>query len=147
MGKTVRFMIIRRADESTERGDEPSEELFAAMMKYNEELVEAGVMLDGAGLQPSSEGARVRFTGGRPMVVDAPFIEAKELIAGYTMIKADSLAEAIDWVKRWPQLDGGGEVAIEIRQVFDFEDFETMTPELLERNERMRAQTSQTGEH
>lgn len=142
---TLRFMLIRRADESTERGDPPSAELFEAMTKYNEELVQAGAMVDGAGLMPTSEGARVRFAEGKAMVVDAPFIEAKELIAGYTMIKADSLAEAVEWARKWPPLDGDGEVTIEVRQVFEIEDFgEEMTPELREQNERIRAETSGT---
>lgn len=119
----MRFMIIRKADKNTEAGVMPSEELLAAMGRYNEELVRAGVMLDGAGLQPSAKGARVRFSGGRPTVIDGPFTEAKELIAGYTIIQAKSRQEAIEWVRRWPALDGDGNVEIEIRQMFELDDF------------------------
>ncbi|WP_367115152.1 YciI family protein [Actinophytocola sp.] len=134
-------MIIRRADEDTEAGVPASTELFEAMTKYNEELVKAGVMLDGAGLQPSVKGAKVRFTGGRPTVIDGPFTEAKELIAGYTMIEVDSLADAIEWVKKWPKLDGGGNVKIEIRQVAGPEDYgDEFTPELREREEKLFAE-------
>jgi hypothetical protein len=116
-------MIIRRADEETEAGVMPSEELFDAMTKYNEELVKAGVMLDGAGLQPSSKGMKVRFRGGTPSVVDGPFTEAKELIAGYTMVEADSLADVVELVKKWPTVDGHGNAQIEIRRVTGPEDF------------------------
>jgi PhnB protein len=119
----MRFMIIRKADRNTEAGVMPSEELLAAMGRYNEELVRAGVMLDGAGLQPSAKGARVRFSGGQPTVIDGPFTEAKELIAGYTIIQAKSRQEAIEWVRRWPVLDGDGNVEIEIRQMFELDDF------------------------
>lgn len=119
----MRFMIIRKADKNTEAGVMPSEELLAAMGRYNEELVRAGVMLDGAGLQPSAKGARVRFSGGQPTVIDGPFTEAKELIAGYTIIQAKSRQEAIEWVRRWPVLDGDGNVEIEIRQMFELDDF------------------------
>ena len=119
----MRFMIIRRADSETEAGRMPSEALLAAMANYNEQLVKAGVMLQGEGLQPSSKGARVKFANGRPHVIDGPFAEAKELIAGFTMIDVRSKEEAIEWVKRWPALDGGGNVEIEIRQVFELSDF------------------------
>ena len=119
----MRFMIIRRAGPETEAGGMPSEALLAAMANYNEQLVRAGVMLQGEGLQPSSKGARVKFSKGQPRVIDGPFAEAKELIAGFTMIEVRSREEAIEWVKRWPQLDGGGEVEIEIRQVFELSDF------------------------
>jgi PhnB protein len=119
----MRFMIIRKADKNTEAGVMPSEELLAAMGRYNEELVRAGVMLDGAGLHPSAKGARVRFSGGKPTVIDGPFTEAKELIAGYTIIQAKSRQEAIEWVRRWPALDGDGNVEIEIRQMFELDDF------------------------
>lgn len=136
----MRFMIIRRADEETEAGVPPSAELLEAMTKYNEELVQAGVLLDGAGLQPSSKGAKVRFAGGRLTVVDGPFTEAKELIAGYTMIEVDSLAEAVEWVKKWPKLDGHGNAKIEIRQVAGPEDFgDEFTPELREQEDKLRA--------
>ena len=119
----MRFMIIRRADADTEAGVMPSEALIAAMAEYNEQLVRAGVMLQGDGLHPSSRGARVNFTRGAPHVIDGPFAEAKELIAGFTMIDVRSREEAIEWVKRWPAIDGGGEVEIEIRQVFELADF------------------------
>jgi hypothetical protein len=139
----MRFMIIRRADKDTEAGVLPKEELIAAMMKYNEELVKAGVMLQGEGLQPSSKGARVKFSKGKPSVIDGPFTETKELIAGFSMIQVRSKEEAIEWVKRWPAIDAGGEVEIEIRQVFEAEDFgPEFTPELRKQEERLRAQTS-----
>jgi hypothetical protein len=118
-------MIIRKADRNTEADPTPmpSEALLAAMGKYNEELARAGALLDGAGLQPSRKGARVKFSGGKPTVIDGPFAEAKELIAGYTLIQAKSREEAIEWVKRWPSLDGDGEVELEIRQLYELEDF------------------------
>jgi hypothetical protein len=119
----MRFMIIRRADRDTEAGVMPGEELLAAMARYNEQLVKAGVMLQGDGLQPSSKGARVKFSNGKPHVIDGPFAEVKELIAGFSMIDVRSREEAIEWVKRWPPMDGGGEVEIEIRQVFELSDF------------------------
>ncbi len=134
-------MIIRRADAETEAGALPTEELFDAMTKYNEELVKAGVMLDGAGLQPSSKGVKVRFSGGRTSVVDGPFTEAKELIAGYTVVEAGSLAEVVELVKKWPKLDGHGNVTIEIRRVDEAEEFDTATPEVIEQERRMRAAT------
>jgi hypothetical protein len=119
----MRFLIIRKADTSTEAGVAPTEELIAAMGRYNEEMVKAGVMLSGDGLQPSSKGARVKFSGGKPRVIDGPFTESKELVAGFSILQVDSKEEAIEWVKRWPQIDGGGEVEIEIRQLFELEDF------------------------
>ncbi len=138
----MRFMIIRKADKETEAGVLPSTELLAAMMKYNEELVKAGVMLQGEGLQASSKGARVKFSKGKPTVIDGPFTEAKELIAGFTMIQVKSKEEAIEWVKRWPALDGHGEVEIEIRQVFEADDFgPELTPEIRKQEQRLRAQT------
>jgi hypothetical protein len=119
----MRFMIIRKADKSTEAGALPSEELIAAMGRYNEEMVRAGVMLVGEGLQASSKGARVKFSRGKPAVVDGPFAETKELIAGYSILQVGSKEEAIEWVKRWPAIDGSGEVEIEVRQLFELEDF------------------------
>ena len=119
----MRFLIIRKADTSTEAGVAPTEELIAAMGRYNEEMVKAGVMLSGDGLQPTSKGARVKFSGGKPRVIDGPFTEAKELVAGISILQVDSKEEAIEWVKRWPQIDGGGEVEIEIRQLYELEDF------------------------
>ncbi|HEY0450719.1 YciI family protein [Actinophytocola sp.] len=133
-------MIIRRADEETEANVPPSAELFDAMAKYNEELVKAGVMLDGAGLQPSSKGAKVRFGRGKPTVIDGPFAEAKELIAGYSMIEVGSLADAIEWVRKWPKADGGGNVSIEIRQVAGPDDFgDEFSPELREQERDLLA--------
>ena len=135
----MRFMIIRKADKSTEAGVMPSEALLAAMLKYNEELMKAGVLLQGEGLQPSSRGFRVRTNSGKPTVVDGPFTETKELIAGFTMIQVRSREEAIEWVKRWPAEDG--DAVLEVRQVFEADDFGTeFTPELRERVERLRAQ-------
>lgn len=119
----MRFMILRKADKNTEAGKMPSEELIAAMGKYNEELVKAGVMLAGEGLKPTSAGARIKFKGGKPSVTDGPFAEAKELIAGFTIIQVKSKEEAIEWVKRWPSIDGDGEVQLELRQLFELEDF------------------------
>jgi hypothetical protein len=140
----MRFMIIRKADKDTEAGVMPSEALIAAMMKYNEEMVSAGVMLAGEGLHPTSKGARVKFSKGRPIVTDGPFAEAKEVIAGFTMIQVDSRKEAIAWVKRWPPLDGDGEVELELRQVFEADDFGAeFTPELRRQEQRLRAQSEQ----
>ncbi|MFJ2987785.1 YciI family protein [Collimonas sp. NPDC087041] len=136
----MRFMIIRKADQATEAGVLPSGELLAAMIKYNEEMIQAGVMQAGEGLQPSSKGARIKFTGGKPTVTDGPFAETKELIAGFTMIQVKSREEAIAWVKRWPALDADGGVELELRQVFEAEDFgDALTPELRETEERLRA--------
>ncbi|MCC7154393.1 MAG: YciI family protein [Bryobacterales bacterium] len=117
----MRFMLIRKADEKTEAGELPGVELINAMMKYNQEMAEAGVFLDGAGLRPSAAGARVKITGGKPAVTDGPFVETKELIAGFTLIQTKSKEEAIEWVKRWPIEDAP--VEIEIRQLFEPEDF------------------------
>ena len=140
----MRFMIIRRADKETEAGVRPSEELFAEMMKYNEELVKAGVMLQGEGLQPSSKGVRVKFSGGKPRVIDGPFTETKELIAGFTMIQAKSKEEAIEWVKRWPAIDADGGVELEIRQVLEPEDFGAeFTPDVRKQVETLRANLSE----
>lgn len=140
----MRFMIIRKADPETEAGVMPSEELIAAMMRYNEELAKAGVMLAGEGLLPSSTGSRIRFSGGKPTVIDGPFSETKELIAGFTMIEVKSREEALEWVKRWPALDGNGEVELELRQVAEADDFdENLTPELREQEERLRSQLAQ----
>lgn len=137
----MRFMIIRKADENTEAGAMPSEQLIADMLRYNEALVKAGVMLAGDGLQPSSKGARVKFSRGKPTVIDGPFSEAKELIAGFTMIQARSKEEAIEWVKRWPPSDGDGEVELEVRQVYEMEDFgPAFTPELREQEKRLGEQ-------
>jgi len=138
----MRFMIMVKADKNTEAGVLPSEELLTEMGRYNEELVKAGVLLAGEGLHPSSKGARVRFSGGKRTVIDGPFTEAKELIAGFWLIQVKSKEEAIEWVMRCPNpLDGESE--IEIRQVFEAEDFgPEFTPELREQEERLRAQVA-----
>ena len=135
----MRFMILLKADKNTETGVPPSTELIAAMMKYNEELTKAGVLLAGEGLQPSSKGTRVKFSAGKRTVIDGPFPELRELIAGFWMFQVNSKEEAIEWVKRCPDPVPGGEYEIEIRQVFEASDFETMTPELREQEERLRA--------
>jgi hypothetical protein len=137
----MRFMILRKADAGTEAGVMPSEELLAAMGRYMEELGTAGVLLDGDGLHPSSKGARVSFSGGTPTVIDGPFTETKELIAGYTVIQVKSMDDAIEWARRWPALDADGQVQLEIRQFFEAKDFgPEFTPELREAEERLRAQ-------
>jgi len=136
----MRFMVIVKASKESEAGEMPSEELLAAMGQYNEELVKAGVMLAGEGLHPSSKGARVKFSGSQRTVIDGPFVETKELIAGYWLFQVGSLQEAIDWVKRCPN-PMKGDSEIEIRQVFEAEDFGAeFTPELREQEERIRAQ-------
>lgn len=135
----MRFMIIVKATKDSEAGTLPSQELLAAMGRYNEELVEAGIMLGGEGLHPSSRGVRVRFTGDRRTVIDGPFPATEELIAGYWLWDVKSKEEAIEWVKRCPN-PMPGESEIEIRQVFENEDFgEELTPELREQDERLRA--------
>jgi hypothetical protein len=136
----MRFMVIVKADKNSEAGVMPDEKLLTEMGKYNEELVKAGVMLAGEGLHPSAKGARVRFSGNQRTVIDGPFAETKELVAGFWLIQVKSKEEAIEWVKRAP-FDGGTEV--EIRQVFEAADFgEAFTPELREAEERMRAQVA-----
>lgn len=121
----MRFMVIVKATEDSENGVMPSEELLAAMGRYNEELVAAGIMKAGEGLHPSSRGVRVRFSGANRSVIDGPFAETKELIAGYTIIKVTSREEAVAWTRRFPNptLDGG-DCEIEVRQMFELEDFE-----------------------
>jgi hypothetical protein len=134
-------MIIRKADRNTEAGVMPGEPLLAAMMNYNQEMLKAGVFVTGEGLRPSSSGVRIKFAGGKPTVTDGPFAETKELIAGFTMIQVKSRDEAIAWLKKWPREDG--DVELELRQVFDADDFgDALTPELREQEQRMRAQTS-----
>ena len=136
----MRFMLFVKANDDSEAGVMPSEAELAEMGKFNEELVKAGVMLAGEGLHPSSKGARVRFSGSDRTVVDGPFTEAKELVAGYWLIQAKSKEEAIEWVKRSPFRDG----EVEIRQVFEADDFgDEFTPELREQEERLRAQAAQ----
>ena len=136
----MRFMVIVKADKNTEAGVLPDEKMLAAMGKYNEELVKAGVMLAGEGLHPSSKGARVKFSGAKRTVVDGPFAETKELVAGYWIWQCKSLAEAIEWARRCPN-PTGHESQLEIRQVFEAEDFGAeFTPELREQEERLREQ-------
>jgi hypothetical protein len=136
-------MILRKADQNTEAGALPSEKLLAAMGQYMEEMVKAGILLAGEGLRPTSDGVRVKFSHGKPSVTDGPFAEAKELVAGWSLIQVDSLEEAIKWVKRWPAEDGDGEVEIEIRRLYEAEDFgPEFTPALREQEERLRAQVS-----
>jgi hypothetical protein len=136
----MRFMIIVKATKDSEAGVMPSEQLLTEMGKFNEELVKAGVMLAGEGLQPSSKGARVKFSGSKRTVIDGPFAETKELIAGFWLWQVKSKEEAVEWVKRCPN-PMPGESEIEIRQVFEAEDFGAeLTPELREQEERLRAQ-------
>ena len=136
----MRFMILVKADKNSEAGTLPDKKLLAEMGKFNEELVKAGVMLAGEGLQPSSKGARVKFSGRKRSVIDGPFVETKELIAGFWLWQVKSKEEAIEWVKRCPN-PMKGESEIEIRQVFEAEDFGAeFTPELREQEERLRAQ-------
>lgn len=135
----MRFMILVKASQDSEAGKLPSQELLEAMGKYNEALVEAGIMLAGEGLWPSSEGARVRFRGEERLVTDGPFAETKELIAGYWLWQVASMEEAIEWVKRCPNPMPGTEAEIEIRRVFEAEDFgEAFTPELREQEAQLR---------
>ncbi len=136
----MRFMVLVKADKNTEAGVLPDEKLLTAMGKYNEELVKAGVLLAGEGLHPSSKGARVRFSGAKRTVIDGPFAETKELVAGFWLWNVKSKEEAIEWVKRCPN-PTGVEAEIEIRQVFEAEDFgPAFTPDLREQEERLRAQ-------
>jgi hypothetical protein len=132
----MRFMVIVKEDQNSEAGVMPSEEILAAMGKYNEELANAGVMLAGEGLHPSSKGARIKFDGSKRTVTDGPFAEAKELVAGFWIWQVDSKEEAIEWLKRAP-FDGGTE--IELRQIMENEDFGAeFTPELREQEDRIR---------
>ena len=145
----MRVMVIIKANKESEAGVMPSEKLLTDMGKFNEELVNAGVMLDGEGLHPSSKAKRVRFSGGNRIVTDGPFAETRELIAGYWIWKVNSMDEAIEWVKRIPfdpdSVEGDGEV--EIRQIFEAEDFGAeFTPELREQEDRVRAQAAKLKE-
>ena len=138
----MRFMVIVKASPESEAGQMPSEELLAAMGAYNEELLKAGVMLAGEGLHPSARGVRVQFSGRNRTVIEGPFAQTGELIAGFWIFQVQSLQEAIDWVKRCPN-PMVSDSEIEIRQIFEAEDFgETLTPELREQEERVRAQLS-----
>ena len=137
----MRFMVIVKATKNSEAGALPSEKLLAEMGKFNEELTQAGVMMAGEGLQPSSKGARVKFAGDKRTVIDGPFAETKELVAGFWIWKCESLHEAIKLVKRCPHPMPGEEAEIEIRQVFEAEDFgPAFTPELRAQEERLRAE-------
>jgi hypothetical protein len=145
----MRFMMIIKANKDTEAGVMPSQQALEAMGKYNEELVKAGALLAGEGLHPSSKGARVRFSKGKPSAVDGPFPETKELIAGFWIIKVSSKEEAIEWAKRIPfdpDVHMGGEGEIELRQIFEVEDFgDQVTPELREAEQRMRDAVTKGG--
>ncbi len=143
----MRFVIFRKADAETEAEVVPGgggnaahmEALIGQMMAYNEEMAKAGVLVGGDGLMPSSRGLKVKFTGGKPTVIDGPFAEAKELVAGYTLIEVKSREEAIEWLKKWPPLDAHGNVELELRQIYEAEDFgDAFTPELQAQNERVR---------
>ncbi|MBU2011142.1 YciI family protein [Stutzerimonas chloritidismutans] len=139
----MRFMVMIKATPQTEAGEMPSEDVLTAMGRYNEDLANAGVLLGGEGLQPSRKGARVRFSDGQCSVVDGPFAETRELIAGYWLFQTASLQETIDWIKRCPQ-SAIGDSEIEIRQIFEAEDFGAeFTPELREQEDRLRAQLNQ----
>jgi hypothetical protein len=139
----MRFMVIVKASKQSEAGEMPSEQLLADMTRYNEQLVNAGVLLAGEGLHPSSKGARVRFSGDKRTVIDGPFAETKELVAGYWIFKTKSLQEAIDWVKQCPNPMPGTEAEIEIRQIFEAEDFGAeFTPELREAEKRIFEQAA-----
>ena len=141
----MRFMVIVKATPNSEAGALPSKELLAAMGKFNEELVKAGVMLAGEGLQPSSKGARIRFSGGKRTVTDGPFAETKELIAGFWLWQCKSKEEAIEWGKRCPDPMPGEDAVLEIRQVFEVDDFGAeFTPELREQEERQRAKIAES---
>jgi hypothetical protein len=136
----MRFMVIVKADKNSEAGVMPSTEMLTAMGKFNEEMVKAGVMLAGEGLHPTSKGARIKYAGKEPTVTNGPFAVTSDLIAGFWLIQVNSRDEAVEWMKRAP-FDGGAE--IEIRQVFDAEDFgEALTPELREQEARLRAQAA-----
>ena len=138
----MRFMVMVKASKDSEAGVMPTEQMLAEMGRFNEQLVKAGVMLAGEGLQPSSKGARVRFSGTKRTVVDGPFAETKELVAGFWILQCKSKEECIEWIKRCPN-PMPGDSEIEIRQIFEAEDFgEAFTPELRELEERLRAQAA-----
>ena len=135
----MRVMVMVKATKSSEAGVMPSEKLLAAMGKFNEELVKAGIMLAGEGLQPSSKGKRLRFSGGKKTVIDGPFTETKELVAGFWIWQVKSMEEALEWLRRCPDPMPGEESEIEIRQVFETEDFgKELTPELRAQEQRLR---------
>jgi hypothetical protein len=137
----MRVIVMIKANEQSEAGEMPSERVLAEMTAFNEELVKAGIMLAGEGVQPSSKGVRVVFSGSDRKVIDGPFSETKELLAGFWVWQVKDMDEAIEWVKRIPDADPGQEAIVEIRPVFEVEDFgEELTPELREREQRMREQ-------
>ena len=137
----MRFMIIRKADAQSEAGAAPSTELLAAMGKYMEEMGKAGILLGGEGVAPSAEGTRITFKNGKPSIIDGPFAETKELLAGYALIQVKSREEAIEWLKRWPVEDGDGNASLELRRILEAEDFgEAFTPELRDAEDRLRAE-------
>jgi hypothetical protein len=137
----MRFIAMVKATKDSEAGVMPSEKLITEMGKFNEELVKAGVMLDGEGLHPSSKGARVRFDGSKRSVIDGPFAETKELVAGFWLLQTKSLQEAVEWIKRAPNPFEGGESEVEIRQIFEADDFGAeFTPEARAQEERLRAE-------
>lgn len=137
----MRFMIIRRADKATEAGVMPSEQMLTLMGNYMQDMVDAGVLLGGEGLKPTSKGAIVKFTNGKPRVIDGPFAEAKELIGGYALIQVKSREEALEWVKRWPAVDINANVELELRELYEAHDLgKEFTPELREQEERIRSQ-------
>jgi hypothetical protein len=139
----MRFMLIRKADAKTEAGVLPTEPLMAAMGQYMEEMSKAGILLAGEGLLASSKGARVKFSAGKPRVIDGPFPETGQLIGGFCIIQVGSKQAAIDWVKRWPALDGDGNVEVEIRRVAEAEDFgPEFTKEMREAEDRLRAEAA-----
>ena len=133
----MRFMIIRKADPQTEASAKPSKALVDAMMAYNEEMIRAGVMLGGDGLKPSIRGARIKFSRGKPNVTDGPFAEAKELVAGYTIIQVGSREEALAWATKWPAEDGDGEVELELRELYEADDFGDEFTPAIERQEQL----------
>ncbi len=138
----MRFMVLVKASKASEAGEMPSKALIEAMGRFNEDLVQRGMMLDGGGLKPSSAGARIRFSGGRPIVSDGPFPETKELVAGFWMVQAPSLADVIETFERCPGPENGKDGDIEIRPFFEAEDFpaDVLTPEARAREDRMRAE-------
>jgi hypothetical protein len=142
----MRVMVLIKATEESEAGVMPSEELLSQMLEFNEKLVKAGVMLAGEGLHPSSKGVRVAFSGSERKVIDGPFAETKELLAGYWVWQVKSLDEAIEWAKRIPDPDGAGEAVVEIRPVFEVDDFgDELTPQLREKERQLREQAEASG--
>jgi hypothetical protein len=142
----MRVMVLIKATEESEAGVMPSEELLSQMLEFNEKLVKAGVMLAGEGLHPSSKGVRVAFSGSERKVIDGPFAETKELLAGYWVWQVKSLDEAIEWAKRIPDPEGAGEAVVEIRPVFEVDDFgDELTPQLREKERQLREQAEASG--